>query len=386
MKRMKELKQIQKTAGTVLLVLLISIAGRLSGQEYQLVWSDEFEGDSLDLSRWSYMTGDGTAYGLPSGWGNNEEQYYLEQNAVVGDSVLTIVAKKQWVGGKPYTSARIRTLDKGDWKYCRIEFRARMPLGKGLWPAIWMLPSDNAYGGWAASGEIDIMEYLGDAPRTVHGTLHFGGEYPDNEFKGKSYVLPQGEADFHQEFHDFALEWEEGEIRWYVDGELYQTQGRGDWWSSGGQFPAPFDRRFHLLINLAVGGNWPGSPDGSTQFPQELVIDYVRVYQKNVTGQDPRSGTRPDGFVLEQNQPNPFSSSTIISYILPGREHVTLDVFDVRGSKIATLIEEEKLPGQHRIIFDAAGLSPGLYFYRFRAGSCYGIRRMLLLGDPDLIS
>jgi beta-glucanase (GH16 family) len=375
---MKNPRLIKNSTGIVLCMLLAGTAGRLSGQQWQLVWSDEFDGTSLDESRWSYMTGDGTAYGLPSGWGNNELEYYSEQNAVVGDGILTITAKEEQMGGKQYTSARIRTLDKGDWKYCRIEFRARMPLGKGLWPAIWMLPSESIYGGWAASGEIDITEYLGNEPETVHGTLHFGGEWPANQNKGKSFTLDSG--DFHTAFHDFALEWEEGEMRWYVDGELYQTQGEGDWWSSGGSFPAPFDQRFHLLINLAVGGNWPGEPDASTQFPQELVIDYVRVYQQPVTGTGPVKLPGREAASLVQNHPNPFTSSTVISYSLPAPEYVTLDVLDACGRVVTALIDGERTAGSHRIIFDGTDLPPGLYFCRFRAGSCSEVKRMLLLG------
>jgi len=145
-----------------------------------------------------------------------------------------------------------------------------------MWPAVWMLPTDNEYGGWAASGEIDIMELVGHEPATIHGTLHYGGAWPHNTSSGSSFTLPSG--DFSQDFHIFALEWEPGEFRWYVDGFRYRTQTQ--WHIQGHDFPAPFDKRFHLLINLAVGGNWPGNPDATTEFPQELVIDYVRVYQR----------------------------------------------------------------------------------------------------------
>ena len=174
--------------------IIISVAlfalvlpGKLSGQEWQLVWSDEFDGESLDQDKWSYMIGDGSDYGIP-GWGNNEGQYYLEQNASIRDSMLIITAKKELMGGKSYTSARIRTINKGDWKYCRIEFREKMPVGKGMWPAIWMLSTDNVYGGWAASGELDIVEYRGDEPKKIHGTLHFGGEWPENAYNLKSVL------------------------------------------------------------------------------------------------------------------------------------------------------------------------------------------------------
>lgn len=242
---------------------------------WTLVWQDEFDGDALDSTRWSVQTGDGCDLGI-CGWGNNERQWYQAANATVGDGVLTITARRETVGAYAYTSARLRTAGKGDWTYARIEARARLPRGQGLWPALWMLPTDAVYGGWAASGEIDIMELVGHEPATVHGTLHYGGSWPDNESSGDAYTLPSGT--FADTFHVFALEWEEGVIRWFVDGVLYQVQT--GWSTPAAPFPAPFDRRFHLLVNLAVGGNWPGDPDETTVFPQQLVVDRVRVYQR----------------------------------------------------------------------------------------------------------
>ena len=246
---------------------------------WRLVWADEFDGDRVDPVKWEFQIGTGTDYGLPEGWGNNELQYYTDRqdNAFVADGKLHIVAKKESYGRCSYTSARLRTLGKGDWTYGRFEIRAKLPKGKGIWPALWMLPTDNVYGGWAASGEIDIMELVGHEPNVVHGTLHYGGPWPRNKSSGGSYRLAGG--DFSQDFHVFALEWEPGEIRWFVDGELYLTLTQWYTEAQGASFPAPFDQRFHLLMNVAVGGNWPGSPAPTTQFPQEMVVDYVRVYQ-----------------------------------------------------------------------------------------------------------
>lgn len=242
---------------------------------WTLVWNDEFDGDTLDPTKWSVQEGDGCDLGI-CGWGNNERQWYQADNAVVANGVLTITARRETVGSHAYTSARLRTAGKGDWTYARIEARARLPRGQGLWPALWMLPTDAAYGGWAASGEIDIVELVGHEPATVHGTLHYGGQWPENESSGDAYTLPSGT--FADTFHVFALEWEQGVIRWFVDGVRYQVQ-RG-WSTRGAPFPAPFDRRFHLLLNLAVGGNWPGDPDATTVFPQELVVDWIRVHQR----------------------------------------------------------------------------------------------------------
>ena len=253
---------------------LFALSGAPALAQYQLVWTDTFNGTSLDTSKWSYQVGTG----CPNlcGWGNNELQYYRPENVTVSGGRLRITAKQENYGGMPYTSGRIRTAGLADWAYGRFEVRAKLPKGQGLWPAIWMLPTDWVYGGWAASGEIDIMELVGHEPNRVHGTLHYGEPYPNNTSSGASYALPSG--DFSDAFHTFAIEWEPTEIRWYVDDLHYATQN--SWWSSGGPYPAPFDRPFHLLLNVAVGGNWPGNPNGSTQFPQVMEVDWVRVYQE----------------------------------------------------------------------------------------------------------
>ncbi len=244
---------------------------------WHLVWQDEFNGNSLDTSKWSFEVNGG-------GGGNNELQYYTDrpQNAYVANGVLTLQALAERFCGpdgcRDYTSARLRTAGKGDWLYGRMEIRAKLPRGQGMWPAIWMLPSDWSYGGWAASGEIDIMESVNTGASggdTIYGTLHYGGAWPNNDHKGGSTVPSSSVSD---DFHLYAVEWEAQQIRFYVDGVLYHTAS--DWWSAGGAFPAPFNKRFHMLLNLAVGGNWPGSPNGATTFPQKMEIDYVRVYQK----------------------------------------------------------------------------------------------------------
>ena len=243
---------------------------------WDLVWSDEFTGTNIDLTKWEHEVNG-------QGGGNNELQYYTarELNSLIEDGKLVIRALKETYTGpdgtREYTSARLRTKYKGDWKYGRFEIRAKLPIGQGLWPAIWMLPTDWVYGGWAASGEIDIMELLGHDPVRVYGTLHYGGQYPNNVHSGDSYRLTTGS--FTSAFHVFALEWEENKFRWYVDGHLYQTQNA--WYSEGGAYPAPFNKRFHILLNVAVGGNWPGNPDNTTTFPQSMIVDYVRVYEKS---------------------------------------------------------------------------------------------------------
>jgi beta-glucanase (GH16 family) len=231
---------------------------------YTLVWNDEFNGTSIDLTKWEYeVNGDGG--------GNNELQYYtnLPENSFIENGSLVIEALKQNYLGKEYTSARLRTYKKGDWTYGRFEIRAKLPYGQGLWPAIWMLPTDWFYGGWPTSGEIDIMEELGQEPYKVYGTIHYGPAYPNNQHSGGSFQLPSGT--FSADYHIFALEWDSTGMRWFVDGYKYHTEIHG----------SPFDQRFHMILNVAVGGNWPGSPDASTKFPQRMSVDYVRVYRKN---------------------------------------------------------------------------------------------------------
>jgi beta-glucanase (GH16 family) len=273
---MIKLKSIKYTSSLIFVFILLCCYSGCE-QGYKLVWSDEFSDDKLDMSKWEYMIGDGTKYNLPSGWGNNESQFYRAENAIIENDNLVIIAKKENYLNKKYTSARIRSLNKGDWKYGRIEFRAKFPSGQGIWSAIWMLPSDNLYGGWAASGEIDIVEHLGHENKIVHGTLHYGGTWPENTSTAAAFT--RSKNSFSDDFHLFAMEWEEGIIKWFVDDSLYQTQT--SWYSGNAKFPAPFDQRFHLLINVAVGGNWPGPADGTTLFPQKLEVDYIRVYQKN---------------------------------------------------------------------------------------------------------
>ena len=254
----------------------------MRAQTWELVWSDEFDGNELDTSKWSPQIGDG----CPDlcGWGNNELEWYTDSNHSVNGGFLTIEAREEQAGGKNYTSSRLRSINKGDWTYGRFEIRARLPSGKGLWPAIWMLPTDpSIYGVWAASGEIDIMELVGDKPAEVLGTIHFGGTWPDNQFTSNTFALDTGT--FSDDFHVFAIEWEAGVIRWYVDDQLYASVN--NWSTSGGVFPAPFDVDFHLLLNVAIGGNLPGNPDASTVFPQTMVVDYVRVYEDVSVSEEP---------------------------------------------------------------------------------------------------
>jgi beta-glucanase (GH16 family) len=244
---------------------------------WTLVWSDEFDAAQLDPEVWFFESGDGSQYGIP-GWGNNELQWYLEDSAALRDGSLVITARQESMGGKNYTSARINTRDRFAFRYGRIEARIRFPGGQGIWPAFWMLPQDDVYGTWAASGEIDIVEAVnlgGTGGNTVFGTIHYGGESPANQSSSNNYLVP---GDATTEFHTYALEWDSSvpELRWYVDDTLYSTQN--SWSSTGAPYPAPFDENFYILLNVAVGGNFPGPPNAGTVFPVEMEVDYVRVY------------------------------------------------------------------------------------------------------------
>lgn len=247
--------------------------------DWEIVWQDEFDGPDINFDHWEHMVGDGTAYGLPSGWGNNELQYYTSRirNSYIWDGVLHIVAREESQNGFDYTSARLRTKGLRDFQYGRIEARMRVPTGQGMWPAFWMLPTDSPYGGWAASGEIDVMETI-NVPAQVHGTVHFGGAWPNNTSNGRSFAPG---VDLSDGFHLYAIEWEPDRITWYLDGAPYHAVTSDQWWSENGagNRRAPFDHPFHLLLNVAVGGNWPGPPDATTDFPQTLQVDWVRVSQ-----------------------------------------------------------------------------------------------------------
>ncbi len=236
---------------------------------HQLVWSDEFDYTGApDPSKWGYDVGGG-------GWGNNEAQYYTNRldNSYVDNGILTIVAKKESYGGKSYTSARLITKNKGDWKYGRIEVMAKIPPGRGTWSAIWMLPTDWEYGGWPESGEIDIMEHVGYDPNKIHGTVHTEAyNHSLNTHKGASKTI----SDSQTAFHLYAIEWFEDKIDFYIDDVKFFTfdnenKSSAEW---------PFDKRFHLLLNIAIGGSWGGIEGiDDTIFPTSMEVDYVRVYQ-----------------------------------------------------------------------------------------------------------
>lgn len=289
-------------------------------QDMRLAWSDEFDQPAIDPAKWSF---DVDCWG----GGNDERQCYTDsqQNARIVDGRLVITALRQRATGpalpsthpekaadpdakatRSFTSARLTTRGKAAWRYGRIEVRVRLPQGQGTWPAIWMLPEGNTYGGWAASGEIDILEAVnlgvpcaicpGGKENTILGTLHFGGVWPKNAHKGDETPAPEAL----EGFHTYSIDWEPDRMVWRIDGRTFAERTVGDWWSAGSASPgAPFDQPFHLIVNLAIGGKLAETRGiggvSARDFPKRLEIDWVRVWQKVDDPARPKHGTVNQG-------------------------------------------------------------------------------------------
>src|ERR1700682_16016 len=246
-------------------------------QAWTLTWSDDFDGpngSAPDSTKWAYDIGG-------KGWGNNELETYTSrtQNVTLQDGNLVIQALKETLTGSDgvtcnYTSARLKTQGKFRQSYGRFEARIKIPYGQGLWPAFWMLGDDIGTVGWPLCGEIDIMEAIGKEPSIVHGSMHGPGYFGAKGLTG-AYTLASGT--FRDDFHIFAVEWEPDVVRFYVDGTLYQTRTPTDI-PPGSRWV--YDHPFFILLNVAVGGNWPGNPDATTTFPQKMLVEYVRVYAR----------------------------------------------------------------------------------------------------------
>ncbi len=292
----------------ILLPLFVVLAVSAHSQCYELMWSDEFDySGAPDPVYWTHETGGG-------GFGNNELQYYTSStdNAAVDTGYLTITARKENYGGRSYTSARLITREKYTTMYGKIEARIRLPYGQGIWPAFWMMGEDIGQVGWPACGEIDILEMVGGVGRDdeVHGTVHWDNS-GDHASYGGSYSLESGI--FADDFHLFSVEWTPSAIRWFVDGTQYHVI------NITGDELSEFHQDFFILLNLAVGGNWPGSPDGTTVFPQSMDIDFVRVYKKSsdvanleIRGDD----TLPPG-AQESIYELPYSTELTYNWLAP---------------------------------------------------------------------
>lgn len=264
-----------------------------------LIWQDEFNSSSLDMSKWSYETGYYISNDPNSwGWGNAELQHYTTsaQNVFIEDGKLNIRALNDPKSFPQdpnryaqYSSGKINTKDHFTFQYGRVDIRAKLPTGNGVWPAFWMLPEDSVYGAWAASGEIDIMEAKGRLPGTTSGAVHFGGQWPVNRYIAGEYHFPEGQT-FANDYHVYTMIWEEDNIKWYVDGKFFFKVSREQWYSvaAPNNPNAPFDQPFYLIMNLAIGGHFDGglAPDPS-DIPATMQVDYVRVYKEGTGGGNP---------------------------------------------------------------------------------------------------
>lgn len=247
--------------------ILISSTGFYTSNVHpsmQLVWSDDFSGTQLNMNYWTYELGNGCSVGV-CGWGNNELESYTSDpaNIFVANGTVTIKALNN---AGSYTSARIKTQGKVNVQYGRIDVRAKLPSGQGIWPAIWMLGEKITSVNWPACGEIDIMELVGHEPQKVHGTVHYSNE----GYKSSTGSTSLSSGDFSDQFHVFTIMWEKNKITWYVDNQSFKTFETN---------VTTFNNPFFFILNVAVGGNWPGPPDANTVFPQEMVVDYVRVFR-----------------------------------------------------------------------------------------------------------
>ncbi len=246
-----------------------------SNTAWNIVWSDEFDGESIATANWSFETGNN------NGWGNSELEYYTgrSQNAYVTNGMLHIVARQEPFSGFNYTSARMKSQNHFSKEYGKIEFRAKMPSGVGFWPALWMLGNNFPAVNWPACGEIDIMENKGSVPEQVQGTIHYSNSSDQHLQSTAIYDFPANNGATN--FHTYLLYWTSNSIQWYVDGQLYETQT--SWSSSTGPYPAPFNQPFFLIMNLAVGGNYVGNPSTNSintnaVWPGDMQVDYVRAY------------------------------------------------------------------------------------------------------------
>ncbi|HUI94047.1 MAG TPA: glycoside hydrolase family 16 protein [Chitinivibrionales bacterium] len=294
----------------------------LCAQGWKLVWADSFDTYSglPDSTKWSYQVGAG-------GWGNNEAEYYTAnrpENCRVENGTLIIEARQDFWQNNEYTSARIRTMNKGDWLYGRFEVRAKLPYGGGTWPAIWMMPTDNAYGGWPQSGEIDIMEHVGNDPSVIHFSAH---SLTYNWRAGTAKTDTTRADDFATAFHVYAMEWTPDTIRGYLDTLCYFTYvNEHSGWESW-----PFDRRFYFILNIALGGDWGGAIDNNI-FPQQMVIDYVKVYQwsNGASARDKKTAAPRPGYSVQR-----LTHSLMVTMPSPDRRTASLYGLDGRVSVVA---------------------------------------------------
>jgi beta-glucanase (GH16 family) len=335
-------------------------------QTYELVWFENFDGDELDLSSWTYETG--------GNWYNNELQHYTdrEKNIRVENSKLIIEAHKENYGGNNYTSARIKTQGKKFFKYGRIEARIKMPFGQGMWPGFWMMGINEPVVGWPACGEIDVVEMIGGSnrERTIYGTAHWSHNGSHAEYGGMNSLASGLYSD---DFHIYSIEWDEQFIKWFVDGNQYHEID-----ITPAQL-SEFHQEFFFLLNVAVGGDWPGNPNAATEFPQKMEVDFIRVVQFMPT---PVTDEEQSDYTASfEVYPNPFNSmvSMLVSINSGNNVNSRIDIINALGQVVHA--ERRILNyGVNKIFWSpAADLNSGVYFIRLRADEFYQTRKIVYL-------
>jgi beta-glucanase (GH16 family) len=318
----------------------------LQGQTtWSLIWSDEFSGNTLNTSNWNFDIGTGNW-----GWGNNELQYYTNsnQNLFLANGLLHIMAKQQAFGTSNYTSARINSSNKFNFTYGRLEARIKLPMGQGLWPAFWLLGQNINEVSWPECGEIDVMEHVNNNDY-INGTLHWNQN--GHQYNGSTTSFDP------EAFHQYMIEWDENKIQWFIDGISFKTM------NITSNNMSAFHQPFFVILNLAVGGLWPGSPDNTTPFPSEMLVDYVRYYQPEIVNDISEEQNTELGYYISNDK-----------LFVPNNENLMGDykIIDISGktahSGIITSNEGISL----------SGISTGLYFLQINSNSKNWIRKIYI--------
>lgn len=352
---MKHFKNILLT-----ITLLILVAPEVDAQFWNLVWADEFNGTSIDATNWTMEIGTGS-----SGWGNNEWQFYTgrPENASIQNGNLAIVAKKELYAGSNYTSARMITQGKQSWKYGKIEARIKFPLRQGIWPAFWMLGSNFSSVGWPKCGEIDIMEHINTSD-DIHGTIHWDANGYAT-YGGNQTIFNVGD------FHTYAIEWDAASIKWFVDGNQYHSANILNGINSTQEFHEPF----FLILNMAVGGNWPGYPNVNDQINDTMLVDYVRVYENGLAPTAVGEISKEDKIIC---YPNPLTelNNFYLKFPKAGMFYIELvnsvgqiiyeDRFSVSSQRESVKILPETL------------IDNGMYFFRIKGSEHSQIIKVLV--------
>ena len=346
----------------VILILFCCI--RSEAQTWELVWSDEFDDVSINTSNWTYDIGG-------NGWGNSELEYYTNRsdNAIIDTGNLLIIAKSESYLGNSYTSARLKTQGLQSFTYGKIEARMKIPVAQGLWPAFWTLGDNISQVGWPQCGEIDILEHISNVTY-INGTMHWADNNGAHASSGTA--TPWNNP---SQFHVYSIEWDADSIKWFLDGKKYFGGNITNNINSTEELHLPM----FIILNLAVGGGWPGNPNGTTPFPDTMFVDYVRVYELTTGIVSNGGGHIPDHFALSQNYPNPFNPTTTVSFDLPKKSFVSLKVFDVIGREVATIVSKEMSAGSYSRQWNAENIPSGVYFYRLQTGSFTETKKLVLL-------